>query len=105
MKNLKHDTMKIRKKSTGKTLDVSEYAWQRMKHDGTAKKYEPVKPIAKEIKILSLGDPEQATIGGMAEEDDEPTREEMIENLRGMGIFVPHNIGDKTLKQKYYEAD
>lgn len=96
--------MKIRKKSTGKVLNVSEYAWKRMRHDGTAKRYEVVQPVAKTVELKAMEEEEEEELT-FTTVDSYPPREQMIETLKEKGIFVPHNIGDETLKQRYDETN
>ncbi len=101
--------MKIRKKSTGKVLNVSEYAWKRMRHDGTAKRYEVVQPVAKTVELKAMEEEEKGEEGldgwDCTTDVQEPSREQMIETLKEKGIIVPHNIGDETLKQRYDETN
>ena len=92
MTNLKHATMKIKNKATGAIVEVTEMKWSNMIYEGTAKKYE-VMPVIEPKGFEDV----------MLVDEDEPTREEMIEALREQGHTVAHNIGDDKLLTRYKE--
>lgn len=84
--------MKIKNKATGAIVEVTEMKWSNMIYEGTAKKYE-VMPVIEPKGFEDV----------MLVDEDEPTREEMIEALREQGHTVAHNIGDDKLLTRYKE--
>jgi hypothetical protein len=80
--------MKIRNKTTGRELEVSDRLWKNMKAAGASKVFEVVLPP-------------QPTIQSDACRCDLPSREQMLIGLREKGIRTSANIGQEKLTERY----